>query len=132
MPRKKLPTQIERNAKSLKDATPAERDVIDQLPDLWDTHDSITAMANELGWSSSHVGNVWRKFFRPVDGDDRKTEPQAEAHAEAEPLPHSSNGERGVDPLEHRPVITIPVNEIPDNDREALAFIKGVKAISAN
>jgi len=35
-------------------------------------------------------------------------------------------------PLEHDPVITIPVNEIPDNDREALAFIKGVKAISAN
>lgn len=131
MPRKKLPSQIERNAKSLKDATPAERDVIDQLPDLWDRHDSITAMANELDWSSSHVGSVWRKFFRPVDGDGQ-AEPQAEGHAEAEPLPHGSNGERGVDPLEHGSVITIPVNEIPDNDREALAFIKGVKAISAN
>jgi len=127
MPRKKLPAAIERNDKSLKDATQAERDVIEQLPDLWDTHDSITAMADELGWSSSHVGNVWRTYFRPVD-ESEDTSPRA--HAESEPSPQAADA--GVDPRQHGPTITIAVDQIPDNDREALAFIKGVKAISAN
>jgi len=142
MPRKKLPDRIERNDKSLSDATPAERDVVDKLPDLWDRHDTITAMADELGWSSSHVGACWRKYYRPVGESEDDTETKAKdrqpprAHNDSEPSPRGSDVGVGVSATgngqhSHRsPTVTIPVDQIPDDEREALAFIRGVKAIA--
>jgi len=138
MPRKKLPDEIERNDKSLSDATPAERDVIDKLPDLWDRHDSITAMADELGWSSSHVGACWRKYYRPVGESETKDRQPPRAHNDSESSPRGSDvgvsvGATGNGQHSHRsPTVTISVDQIPDDEREALAFIRGVKALSAN
>ena len=135
MPRKALPDEIERNDVPLEDATPAERDVVDKLPDLWERHDTITSMADKLGWSSSHVGACWRKYFRPV-GESEDNAPTPDAEYE----PHAPSGsdvgvEARADENDHTApnvTVTIRVNEIPDNEREALAFIRGVKALSAN
>ena len=113
MPRKSLPPQIERNATSLDSATPAEKIVIEQLPELWDRHDTITDMADECGWSVSHVGAVWRKYFKAAE--------------DSHPVAPTTDG--GVDT---GPIVTIPVSEIPEDDHEALAFIKGVRAIRAD
>jgi len=115
MPRRSLPDEIERNDRSTEHATPAELEVIEQLPALWQQCDSIPDMADELEWSSSHVGNVWRKYFRAAgDGD----EPTSHDHSEA----HQTNGDRGGN------LVTIRVEQIPDNEREALAFLRGVKS----
>jgi len=115
MPRRSLPDELERNDRSIEQATSAELEVVKRLPELWQQCDSIPDIADELDWSSSHVGNVWRKYFRAAgDGD----EPQGHDHSEAQ----QTDGEQG------GRLVTIRVDEIPSDEREALAFIRGVKA----
>lgn len=108
MPRKALPAQIERNEKPLSDATKGERDVIEQLPEVWEQNESYSAMADDMSrfgdpddrWSASMVGRVARTYFEETTEQSQSDDT----------------------------VATVRVDQIPDNEKEALAFIRGVKA----
>ena len=127
MPRKSLPDHIEPDPDaSLTDATQGQLDVIRVLPQLWERHETIPEIADQTEWSASHVGNVWRTYFRESDQPSTGFDLAPKSHAETD-APQSGDAGGSVDSK----VVHIRVDQIPDNDREALAFLQGVRA-SAN
>lgn len=100
MPRVTLPETIERNDKQPQ--TNAEKEVVEQLPELWDDHDTISDMADQTDWSRSLVGRVYRDFFEPVE------------------TPTDDTQER---------LVTINVSDIPDDPDAQQAFLNGIKAV---
>jgi len=100
MPRVTLPDAIERNDKQPE--TDAEKEVVGQLPDLWEQYDTISDMAEQTDWSRSLVGRVYKDFFEPVeDGTDNSQEQ----------------------------FVTINVCDIPDDPQAQQAFLRGIKAV---
>ena len=106
MPRVTLPDAIERNDKQPE--TDAEKEVVGQLPNLWDQHDTISGMADQTDWSRSLVGRVYRDFFEPV-GDDTDEPEEADDS--------------------HERLVTINVCDIPDDPEAQQAFLRGIKAV---
>jgi len=100
MPRVTLPDAIERNDKQPK--TQAEKEVVEQLPELWDQHDTISGMADQTDWSRSLVGRVYRDFFEPVETETDDS---------------------------HEQLVTINVCDIPDDPQAQQAFLRGIKAV---
>jgi len=101
MPRVTLPDAIERNDKQPE--TDAEKEVVGQLPELWDQYDTISDMAEQTDWSRSLVGRVYKDFFEPV-------------------------GESSTDDTDDK-LVTINVADIPDDPEAQQAFLRGIKAV---
>jgi len=104
MPRVTLPDAIERNDKQPE--TDAEKEVVEQLPELWDQHDTISGMADQTDWSRSLVGRVYRDFFDPVGEDTTKATDDS-----------------------HERLVTINMCDIPDDPQAQQAFLRGIKAV---
>jgi len=99
MPRVTLPEAIRRNDKEPQ--TDAEKEVVEQLPELWEQYDTISEMAEQTNWSRSLVGRVYKDFFESVDATDDS----------------------------HKQLVTINVCDIPDDPQAQQAFLSGIKAV---
>ena len=100
MPRVTLPEAIRRNDKEPQ--TDAEKEVVEQLPELWKQHDTISGMADQTDWSRSLVGRVYRDFFESVETEIDES---------------------------HEQLVTINVCDIPDDPQAQQAFLRGIKAV---
>lgn len=109
MPRVSLPDSIRRN--DAEPRTDAEKELVAKLPDLWEKHDTISAMADQTDWSRSLVGRVYRDFFEPANDDTVKSDDA---------------------PQSDRSLVTINVNDIPDDPHAQQAFLRGLKAVVSN